>query len=414
MRFAERGVLRRRLAMGWGARMAMTLVMSGVLSAPLIAKPYVPADDARVLAELPAGAHHAELSARRLARDRLDVAVPLAQFYIAQARASGDLRFLGYAEAVLAPWVNPATSGAPAPGAPAPAALVLQATVQQSRHEFAAALGTLDRSLAVFPRDPQAWLTRATVLRVLGRYAEAQTACTEFARVADHAVAVICEQSLAGLTGHLDSAYTALAALSGQDLTVPERAWRESELGEMAVRLGRDDEAEHWFSQALTLSPQDFYVRAAYADLLLRARRDAEVRTLLQGQESIEPLLLRLAIAQQHLRDPNFERSRELLQAAFGAEEARGEAVHRREQARFLLEVQAQPAAALDAALANWAVQREPDDALILVAAAHAAGTPGRAAPAIAFARAQGLHDVRLTAAQGMGQDLAPGTDQGG
>jgi hypothetical protein len=110
----------------------------------------------------------------------LDVAVLLAQFYIAQARASGDLRFLGYAEAVLAPGVAESTP------TPAPAALVLQATVQQSRHEFAAALRTLDRSLAVAPGNAQAWLTRATVLRVLGRYSEAQVACTEFARRADH------------------------------------------------------------------------------------------------------------------------------------------------------------------------------------------------------------------------------------
>ncbi len=375
--------------------MARVIAMSGVLSAPLIAQPFVPANDADVLAEIPAGAHHAELSARRLARGRLDVAVPLAQFYIAQARASGDLRFLGYAEAVLAPWVAESTP------TPAPAALVLQATVQQSRHEFAAALRTLDRSLAVAPGNAQAWLTRATVLRVLGRYAEAQAACTEFARWADHAVGLICEQSLAGLAGHLDSAYTALAALLPQDLSEPERAWRESELGEMAVRLGRDTEAEHWFQQALAASPQDFYVRAAYADLLLRGHRNAEVLTLLEGKESIEPLLLRLAIAQKRLRDPNFNRSREVLEAAFGAEEARGEAVHRREQARFLLEVQDQPTAALAAALANWAVQREPDDALILVNAARAAGAPERAAPAMAFAVAQGLHDVRLTATMG-------------
>jgi Tfp pilus assembly protein PilF len=392
MRFVVSGAMRVMSDVAWG----VTITMSGVLTAPLLAHPYVPADDARVLAELPAGAHHAELAARRLAQGRLDVAVPLAQFYIAQARASGDLRFLGYAEAVLAPWVAPSASATVSP-----AALVLQATVQQSRHDFAAALSTLDRALAVFPSDPQAWLTRATVLRVLGRYPEAQAACAEVARSADRAVSLICEQSLAGLAGHLDSAYSALAALPVRDLSVPERAWRESELGEMAVRLGRDAEAEHRFQQALAMSPEDFYVRAAYADLLLRAHRDAEVCTLLRGQESIEPLLLRLAIAEQRLRDPAFERSRELLQAAFSAEEARGEAVHRREQARFLLEVQGEPAAALAAALANWAVQREPDDALILVDAARAAGTPERAAPAIAFARVQGLRDVRLTAAHG-------------
>jgi hypothetical protein len=75
--------------------------------------------------------------------------------------------------------------------------------------------------------------------------------------------------------------------------------------------------------------------------------------------------------------------------------------VHRREQARFLLEVQNRPQEALAAALANWAVQREPDDALILVDAARAAGAPQSARPALEFARTQGMRDVRLADATG-------------
>src|ERR1019366_6446450 len=69
------------------------------------ASPYVPSSDSVVLAELPAGTRYADLAARRLARGRLDVAVPLAH-YIQQSRLSVDLRYLGYAQAVLAPWVN--------------------------------------------------------------------------------------------------------------------------------------------------------------------------------------------------------------------------------------------------------------------------------------------------------------------
>jgi len=369
-------------------RSLLVLAVSGVLSTPLTANPYLPANDAEVLATLPAGAHHEGLAARRLARGRLDVAIPLAQFYIGQARASGDLRFLGYAEAVLAPWVAGST--------PDPAALVLQATLQQSRHEFAAALATLDRSLGAKPDDPQAWLTRATVLRVLGRYPEAQAACTQFMRWAGAGVGLICRQSIEGMAGHLESAYSALKELSTQGMLGAELAWRESELGEMAVRLGRDPDAERWFRDGLDVDPHDFYVRAALADLLLRQHRDAEVLHLLQGQESIEPLLLRLAIAQRHLHDPNFTRSRELLQSAFEAEAARGEAVHRREQARFLLDVQDRPEEALAAALANWAVQREPDDALVLVNAARRIGDMRRAGPALEFVRTQGLQDARL------------------
>jgi tetratricopeptide (TPR) repeat protein len=376
-------------------RRACAALLALTAAAAVAASPYVPAGDNEVIARLPAGTTHTSRQVREQAAARVDVAIPLAQFYIGQARITGDLRFLGYAEALLKPW----TGKSP----PDPEALVLHATILQSRHSFDAALAELDQALKARPDDVQAWLTRATVLRVQGRYAEAAAACAQFAQRADAGVSLICEQSIAGLAGHLERAYASLSGLSTQGMLDPERAWRDSELGEMAVRLGREADAERWFRQGLSRSPQDSYLRAAYADLLLRQHRDAEVLVLLKGQESIEPLLLRLAIAQKQQHDPALSRSAELLESAFAAEAERGEAVHRREQARFLLEVEDRPQEALAAALANWTVQREPDDALILVTAARAAGEPQRAKAALEFARTQGLRDVRLTAAAGSG-----------
>jgi len=352
------------------------------------AEPYTPDSDAVILAELPAGAHYADLAARRLAHGRLDVALPLAQFYIQQSRLSGDLRFLGYADAVLAPWLahQPAAVDA----------LVLHATVQQSRHEFDPALATLELALAARPDDPQASLTKATILRVLGRYPEAATACDQFARSVDASLAALCSQSVRGLDGHLEAAYAALLQVSQQGWLNTEKSWLYSELGEMAVRLGRDDEARGWFQRDLDLLPGDVYVRTAYADLLLRQGHDAEALDLLRGMESFEPLLLRIAIAQQRLHDPALPQSSARLRAAFSAELQRGEAVHRREQARFLLEVEHQPLLALEAARENWKVQREPEDILVLVAAARAAGNPDAAEPALQFVRTTGLGDARL------------------
>jgi len=350
--------------------------------------PHTPGSDAQVLAELPVGARHESAPARELTRSRLDVALPLAQFYVTRSRATGDLRYLGYAEAMLQRWLR----HSPVP----PAVLVLEATILQSRHAFGAALEQLDLALQAQPDNAQAWLTRATVLRVQGRYAEATASCARLAAEADAAITTLCQQSLAGLTGNLRAAYAAVASLPPQGLATEARAWRYSELGEMAERLGNDEAAEHWLREGLQLAPEDFYMRAACADLLLRHGRAAETLQLLAGYESMEPMLLRIVIAQGLLGDSHGAQARAMLSGVFNVEQQRGEAVHRREQARFLLDVEQQPAAALVAAQENWRVQREPDDVLILLRSAQAAHQPEAAAPALLFMQQQRLEDVRL------------------
>jgi tetratricopeptide (TPR) repeat protein len=294
---------------------------------------------------------------------------------------------------VLEPWDGPTSTSADA--------LVLHATVLQSRHDFSAALAVLDQARKLRPDDAQAWLTSATVLRVLGRYDQALSACEQVAKKADANVSELCKQSVRGLTGDLQGAYDVISQIDSQQMPPEERAWRDSELGEMAVRLGRDADAEHWFKSGLGFSPGDFYIRAAYADLLLRNARAQDVLALLKGRETLEPLLLRIAIAQKMLRDPGLEQSSARLAAAFAAEAQRGDGVHRREQARFLLDVQEDPRAALAAAQENWKVQHESDDVLVLMRAARAARSPDAAAPAVRFVRDNEMQDVRISAANG-------------
>jgi tetratricopeptide (TPR) repeat protein len=366
----------------------LAAVLGVALIASAAATPYTPHDDAAVLAEVQPGTAHVAAPALQSTRKRLDVALPLAQLYITRSRATGDLRFLGYADATLAPWLSQSPT--------LPAVLVLHATILQSRHSFDAALQELERALAAQPDNSQAWLTRATVLRVLGRYEEAMSSCDRLDNTADAAVTTLCRESLRGLTGHLESAYAMVASLRSQSLPDAVRAWRYSELGEMAERLGHDADAEHWFSEGLQYARDDFYTRTAYADLLLRHGRDAEALQLLSDYRSMEPMLLRVAIAEKHTGDRHATQTDALLSNAFAVEELRGDAVHRREQARFLLDVRQQPAQALAAAAENWRVQREPDDVLILLRSAQAAHRPDMAAPALEFLRRAKLEDVRL------------------
>jgi tetratricopeptide (TPR) repeat protein len=320
--------------------------------------------------------------------NRLDIALPLAQFDISRARATGDMRFLGYAEAIISPWTK--QSHVP------PQVLIIDATILQSRHAFDASLVELDRALVARPEDAQGWLIRATVLRVLGRYPEAMASCDHLAPLADPAITQLCKQSLRGLTGHLQDAYSTIASIPQLDLPPEARAWRYSELGEMAERLGDDGAAERWLREGLQLAPQDFYMRLACADLLLRQSRAAETLQLLNGYESMEPMMLRAAIAHRQLHDGAGAQAEARLSSAFDVEQQRGDAVHRREQARFLLDVDRQPNAALAAAEENWRVQREPEDILILLRAARAANQASAAASALRFLKETGLEDARF------------------
>ena len=64
----------------------------------------------------------------------------------------------------------------------------LASAIHQSRHQFERALAELEQALQRAPGDPQAWLTRASILSVLGRHAEAVQSCAQLASAAPLAI----------------------------------------------------------------------------------------------------------------------------------------------------------------------------------------------------------------------------------
>jgi hypothetical protein len=86
------------------------------------------------------------------------------------------------------------------------------------------------------------------------------------------------------------------------------------------------------------------------------------------------------------------------MAARFEAARLRGDTVHQREEARFALVVERDPARALRLAQQNWLIQREPADARILLEAAVAAGAPRAAAPALSWLSDTGCQWPRLRA----------------
>jgi len=378
-----------------GAALLIFLV-AVVLASPLAhGEPYIPKNDAVVLERLPAGSATRQLEPLRRAVQRnpqdLRATLQLAQGYLQIGRETSDPRFNSYAQAALAPWMQQ-------PDPPAPV-LVLEATALQSLHRFDESLALLDRALAMDPGNAQALLTKANLLQLKGDFNSARSACRRLALSAEPSAAYICMASVDSMTGRLESSYRALQRMArgSADADPALMAWMRGQLGEMAVRLGERRAAQTHFEEALELTPDDPYLLAVYADLLLLEGRHQAVIELLRDRASSDALLLRLAIAAHRAGDAEAARWSELFDARRRATRPDVNP-HLREHARFALDVLDQPQRALALARSNWENQREPADVRLYWRAARLAGAVEDERRLQAWMRATAYEDSTLLA----------------
>ena len=363
-----------------------------VPAAPFSA-PYLPSSESDILQDVPSTADPAVLRMQTLraafdaAPHDLTAAEQLADAYIDYSRQVGDAHYAGYAEAVIAPWVQAA--------APPAAALVTQATILQYRHQFSDARALLKKAFELDPRNAQAWLILATLDMVQGDYPAADRDCAQVANNAGVETGLACFGSLRSYTG---KARQGLALLAQADTAVKRgsagyRAWIEGLIAESAERLGDWPSAEAHYLNALKLQPQDNFLLVAYADFLLDRGRPREVLPLLADHTQSDTAFLRLALAQSLLHSDQIQRYTWIMAARFEALRLRGSEYFGREESRFALQLQHDPQAALDMALRNWQVQRAPWDARVVLEAALAAKQPQAAAPVLEFLQKTQLED---------------------
>lgn len=361
------------------------------------AVPYLPKSDAQVLERLPFKPNDPvarELSQLRAALRRdprnLEAAVALANRYYGMVGEEGDPRYLGYAQAALAPWWD-----LPVPPV---SVQVLRASIRQFRHDFAGAVDDLGQALERDPRNVRALALRAVIHIVQARYPQARIDCQALRRVGSPLVGFGCESMVDGLTGKAVPAYAALSAAVARsvDIAPQDMLWLQIRLAELAQRRGRDDLAESHFRQGMELGIPDTFLLAAYSDLLLDKKRYAEVVTLLKDRARSDVLLLRLVFAERALGLPTAKERETALAARYAASQLRGETVHQQEEARFELEIRNNVKKALALAQENWKVQREPRDARIYLEAALAAKDAAAAQPVLQWLEESGIEDAYL------------------
>ncbi len=361
------------------------------------AAPFIPASDNTVLEQLPFKASDpvsGEL--RRLRAElsqnphNLDKAVTLAQRYYQLALADGDPRYIGYAQAALAPWWEMPE--------PPVAVLVQRAALRQYTHNFDSALADLEQALKRSPRHGTAWSLQAAIHMVQAEYATARQDCAQLQGLTSKLIVVACVATVDSLSGKAEQAYNTLhdAYSSNTSASPNEKLWVLTRLAEMSDRLGRAQEADRYFRQAFKVNIADAYLLAVYAEFLHDEKRYEEVISLLRDKERSDVLLMRLALAEQASNAPKATEHREVIRARFDAARLRGDKLHIQDEARFNLYLLNNPAEALKLAQENWLGQHEPSDARILLEAALASKDRAAAQPALEWFEKSHIEDRHL------------------
>lgn len=392
-RFAHRSLV-------GGARLVVLILLALLCATPCaIAQdtaPYVPKNSQVVLQHVPPTTDPRVRQFDKLRKEfskhprDVDKATALAKAYVDYGRSTGDARYLGRAMAVITPFMDQ-------PSPPVPV-LLIHATIQQSRHAFSAARSELDHVLKLDPGNAQAWLTLATVAMVQGDHDLANKSCVHVANAAGDFMGLVCTASLRSLSGHADQAYKLLDLVKDPGPKAPPeiQSWLQGLMADTAARMGRVDEAEAHFRNALEWTPGDNFLLADYGQFLIDQGRYKDAINLIGDDLQSDTSFLIVVRAEAAMEAPKAEADIAEMKARFASMAERGDHVFMREESAFQLHVLHDPQAALKLAKEDWNNQRAPKDVRVYLEAALAAHDPAAARPVLDFVRTTGLRDVTI------------------
>jgi tetratricopeptide (TPR) repeat protein len=247
-----------------------------------------------------------------------------------------------------------------------------RASLRQSLHLFDEALDDLDTISVMQGDNLESLMMRFTISFVTGKYQAAEQACEALKHRDNNLYAASCAQQLQAATGDPSTAYRDLKHAMAEFGVLSDRRaliWASGTLADIAERAGRDDTLTLW-QLALQLNRDDLYTRARLAAALLAHGDYAQVLSVTEDYMAVDALAVSRAIAQKQLGDGDALIT--TLRERFDEARWRGEILHKRAYAQFLLDIEQQPAAALAMAEMNWTHQREWPDVIILARARDA------------------------------------------
>ncbi len=372
-----------------------------------LATPYTPMSKNQVLLTLPASMVTLRRAQQALPRtteitiennkrdsqfaDRLQQA----QTYLYSAQQNNDPRWYGYAHASLAPWWKESQRY--------PKVALLKATILQHRHQFPEALIELNSVLQQQPRNIQALLIRAQVNMMQANYHAAQQDCQHILWLSNPTLGINCIAQVNGLTGQGLHAIVQLTALLSNRklLTDLERAEIHTTIATIAHRHQRKALALSHYQQAYAINPNNSYLIEQFSDYLVEQKYTKRLLALLAntGGNNINRNLeqkIKMAQHYQQVDDVQFEPLKTELAKHFDEAKIRNGIFPHKEFSIFSLTVSYDYNQALVSALDNWAIQKSPSDALLVLRSAIASQQFQQANPVIQWATDTRVYDHRI------------------
>lgn len=368
------------------------LLLAVGLSAQASSEAYTPSNDATVVAVLPTSMAIPQLAAMRAAArsnpENPVAASDLAAAYLQFARQYSDAR--GYSLALQS------LSTAKAAHPDALELSLLQARALRGLHEYSQALFILDETVHRHPESGQAWLDRANLLHLLGRFQQSEQSCRPLLVSASSLIARTCLAQARG--GYLPPAesYRELLPIwqRHQYRAAPGiRIWSLHVLAELAERSGNADAAKRHLLTALDLDETDRETRLALDSLHLREKRSNAVYSQISytSKSGIDSATWIRALA----ANPGDTAAQSQLNRYFAGLSRRGP-IHERSYLEYLFWVLDAPPKTADVAAAVFAQQKGAEDIWLAYRSAVRTNNPSLKARIEGWMQQTGYQDARL------------------
>ncbi len=317
------------------------------------AQPYTPHDDAEVIDTLPQGAltYQDRIVIHAQNKPPFDQISPKIHALLSFAYNQGDPRALGQAEALLTPYLAEKSAET----------IFLQATIQQSKHDFDTAKASLQSLLKKTPNQPDSLLMLASINLVQGHFDESRQNCDGIRDIGLMVLRLACFAQVDDMTGHLAQSRQVLTTLVtiNNGLTQEQSQWLYLILADIAQRTDDVKLAQTVFQHLdLTKAP----ALTAQADWLIAHQDWKACSQALSAHRDNDALLLRLAACELHTDPAQAKTDLALVGERMQLWQLRGDTSHQREQALYALLSDDKSQDALVIARTNWAKQKETAD----------------------------------------------------